>query len=671
MRTIHLHITLVILMLFGGRIAAASDPDNPLNLTDDCITKLFNTGKAMAFTAGVLKRSSTWDHDLGNLPERLALIQQHLGSPGDDPFGNGPLRLEGSPGKIRIYSVGPDGRWDDGKLWRSNDPKLAGDIAAEIDLTEPVPHRLKILNDELVAQYLVGERTAHILARHQPRSAKPPPASGRWNFGPLVDGLRAAVELITTNGQVNPGESVGVRFHIRNEADYDIQVRAPLPRSGIDSLFVTDEIGRPVIISNSPASLQEHPELVQRMRTKPGEEALFTNASLIFATSETQMGEASATGNSSALVVPGSYAVRYDLNFPGACIVTRTRLGDMDPGFIGSLPQPGDWQGALQTGPLVVQVVERVRSPNVKPPETVLGELRRILPEGWTCELTKTPGPMEAAPRQVSEPLFRIDFTNSSINYDNLHGGGSGSNRRPVSPCLRLYFLPAAEGKRFQQGDLSIWNRPAILIGETPDYAVLTSLVDINGGKTSVIMERAIAPLGRVLESYLGRFASEQVVIMLGMRADASGGVATAAGFGGQVVDALTGRPIKEFRLEWRVSAPQDPGGPLVPLPNINSTYFGGHFGAQFDRLASGWSWVEFFAQGSSSRYPTGWVEGQKVWPQIRAEGYRTAPITPEPVVFPAKITNLVVRLQPARAARRSSAQPGNSRTNTSPQRPN
>jgi hypothetical protein len=659
MRSIHLHITLVMLMLFGGRVAAASDPDNPLNLTDDCIAKLFNTGKAMAFTAGLLKRSSTWDHDLGNSPERLSLIQQHLGSPGDDPFGNGPLRLEGSAGKIRIYSVGPDGRWDDGKLWRSNDPKLAGDIAAEIDLTEPVPHRLKILNDELVAQYLVGERTAHILARHRPRSAKPPPASVNWNFGPLVDGLRAAVELITTNGQVNAGESVGVRFHIQNEADYDIQIRAPLPRNGIDSLFVTDEIGRPVITSNSPASLEERPELVQRMLIKPGEEALFTNASLIFATSKTQMGEASATGNSSALVVPGNYAVRYDLYFPGACIVRATRLGAMDPGFVDSLPQPGDWQGALQTGLLVVKVVESVRSPKLKPPETVLGELRTLLPEDWTCELTKTPGPMEAAPRQVSQPLFRLDFTNANINYDSLHGGGSGSDRRPASPCLRLYFLPAAEAKRFQQGDLSVWNRPAILIGETPDYAVLTSLVDINGGKTSVIMERAIAPLGRVLESYLGRFASGQVAIMLGMRADAFGGVATAAGFGGQVVDAQTGKPIKEFRVEWSVSAPEDPGGALVPLPNINSTYFGGRFAIQFDRLESGWNWVDFCGQGSGFRYPTGWVEGQKVRLQIRAKGYRLEPVTPQPVVFPAKITNLVVRLRPARATQRSIVEPG------------
>ena len=38
----------------GNPKPAPSDPDNPLNLSDDTITKLFNTGKAMAILASLI-----------------------------------------------------------------------------------------------------------------------------------------------------------------------------------------------------------------------------------------------------------------------------------------------------------------------------------------------------------------------------------------------------------------------------------------------------------------------------------------------------------------------------------------------------------------------------------------------------------------------------------------
>jgi hypothetical protein len=66
----------------------------------------------------------------------------------------------------------------------------------------------------------------------------------------------------------------------------------------------------------------------------------------------------------------------------------------------------------------------------------------------------------------------------------------------------------------------------------------------------------------------------------------------------------------------------------------------------QFLQTNSAWEAVEFFGGGSSFRGLTKLAAGQKVWPRIRADGYFTQPLTPEPVVWPVKLTNLVVRLK-------------------------
>src|SRR2546422_665049 len=51
-------------------------------------------------------------------------------------------------------------------------------------------------------------------------------------FGPQVEGLRAAVELMITNGTCIYGQPIEVRFHIRNQADYDIQIASDSWRQG-------------------------------------------------------------------------------------------------------------------------------------------------------------------------------------------------------------------------------------------------------------------------------------------------------------------------------------------------------------------------------------------------------------------------------------------------------
>ena len=58
----------------------------------------------------------------------------------------------------------------------------------------------------------------------------------------MVDGLRAAVELISTNREFQIGQPITVRFHIRNESDYAIQI-ASESRSEGDELILQTETG--------------------------------------------------------------------------------------------------------------------------------------------------------------------------------------------------------------------------------------------------------------------------------------------------------------------------------------------------------------------------------------------------------------------------------------------
>jgi hypothetical protein len=200
--------------------------------------------------------------------------------------------------------------------------------------------------------------------------------------------------------------------------------------------------------------------------------------------------------------------------------------------------------------------------------------------------------------------------------------------------------------------------------------------------------------MGRALEKYFGKFADEQTGDVLGMEALASDGLTTGIGVTGQVVDDQTGKPVKEFTVEWWVADPKQtapwwvlqPDGWWVVPPHDSDAYFGGRLGLQFEKrddsmlrgqnrptpgtgLTNGsrdspqvgdWDKVEYFQSGrSSSRSGILWEEGQRVWPKIRADGYLTEPITLEPVVWPVKLTNLVIRLKRAAGSAPPAVQPG------------
>jgi len=287
--------------------------------------------------------------------------------------------------------------------------------------------------------------------------------------------------------------------------------------------------------------------------------------------------------------------------------------------------------------------IRRTNSQSPKTPETILAELRNILPEDWTCKLNRKPGKFEWSEGQVEEPLFRIDFTNLNISFNTKPAPPHGL-RGPPHPGLPLYFVSATEEARvhwenYQDG---IFPRFA----ETPDYFVVTSEREINGGVFSVDLQRSIEPLFRALEKYFGKLAYERTGGLLRVYGQASDVLTSDCGFAGQVVDDQTGKPIKEFTLEFSTNDPTIPGGRLVPARNgvlqSASTFFGGRFALEGRNFSMG----PLPERGLTFNGEQWWEKGQKVWPQIHADGYLTEPVTPEPVVWPVKLTNIVVRLK-------------------------
>jgi protocatechuate 3,4-dioxygenase beta subunit len=218
---------------------------------------------------------------------------------------------------------------------------LKGDLGVEIEVGK---HDFHWLSDGAVLDYLQGKHTARYLAKrgtHYPVQIPFPERSGeRLRFGPQVDGLRAAVELVPTNGTYVLGQAIEVRVHIRNEADYEIQVASSEWRQG-DKLVIEDEtgqpaeddLGRPIMTGQIDYSGISR---TRRAVLKPGESAVLKSSGLAFL-AEGQ--RAKHPVGHYAKVKPGRYMVRFQVNF-----------------YENWNAQLMDWQGKLETGPVAVEL---------------------------------------------------------------------------------------------------------------------------------------------------------------------------------------------------------------------------------------------------------------------------------------------------------------------------
>jgi hypothetical protein len=144
------------------------------------------------------------------------------------------------------------------------------------------------------------------------------------------------------------------------------------------------------------------------------------------------------------------------------------------------------------------------------PGEAVAAEIRKHLPEGWTCTLIAETGKM-GHPHGLEEPLFRLDFVNPTVAF-------TVDETKRVHPNLRLHFHPSAERARIlrtiEAERFFSWAIP-VLFADTRDYVVVTSPLWQNhyteqvgtatwgvGVSTSEAV-LLIAPLLQVLKKYL------------------------------------------------------------------------------------------------------------------------------------------------------------------------
>jgi hypothetical protein len=239
--------------------------------------------------------------------------------------------------KVRVWSVGPDGEWNDGALTKPDDPDLKGDVGVEMEAGKNDIHWLA---EGAVLDYLQGKHTARYLAKqgkHYPvHFPLPEWTDEKLKFGPPVDGLRAAVELTTRDGRFVFGQPIDVRVHIRNEADYAIQIASGSWRNE-DRAIIEDEQGK-----TRPTGHIMYTGLSPQVRIilKPGETATFQSSSLEFFTEENAQ-------SANAVRHPVGYTATLK---PGKCTVRfRLRL----PGWNAQLM---DWRGELETGPVVLDL---------------------------------------------------------------------------------------------------------------------------------------------------------------------------------------------------------------------------------------------------------------------------------------------------------------------------
>lgn len=173
------------------------------------------------------------------------------------------------------------------------------------------------------------------------------PSPPQLSYGPEVNGLQAALELIPPGKGVHPGEPLDMRFHVRNvtkEKNIFISGGSWRQDNG-PSIIVEDAQGKSIPVQHIWYSGITP---LQRNLLEPGESTYFHSSSIAFIAEGTASNDVKHPVGHYVKVKPGRYTVRCRLRFP-----------DM---FEGTKPQPEDWQGELETAPVTVEVLPADKS---------------------------------------------------------------------------------------------------------------------------------------------------------------------------------------------------------------------------------------------------------------------------------------------------------------------
>lgn len=201
---------------------AAQSPDNPLGLPDETLRKLYESGQSLR---QIFRSVQTYCFEKQHLPEHIEDLLKptpYLGKIPSDPFGTGPLRWvvdpRKAPGRARVYSVGPDGKWDNGQSIDSSQSALIGDLGAEFDLRDGA---FRFLADSTFTGYLEGRRLAQYVAEPTAKSgsallAVPASALALRDGAAILSAMAAIDDQLALGGVTLEGTKVSLPGKIRS-----------------------------------------------------------------------------------------------------------------------------------------------------------------------------------------------------------------------------------------------------------------------------------------------------------------------------------------------------------------------------------------------------------------------------------------------------------------------
>ncbi|MDB6053858.1 MAG: polymerase sigma factor, sigma-70 family, partial [Verrucomicrobiales bacterium] len=252
--------------------------------------------------------------------------------------------------------------------------------------------------------------------------------------------------------------------------------------------------------------------------------------------------------------------------------------------------------------------------------DQIFYELQKVLPEGWTCNLVQTTTvPGSESTTEKGSLVRGIYFKNPDISF-----GGELN--------LQLYFLTTPEEKRRFFGHWSGKPYGPLLFTDTPDFQVVL-FMDVIKGVSTLYPVRSVEPVARILKRYFGPPIDTSLNDSLGLHGIAAGELTGYSGFSGQVLDDETGRPVKKFHLKFVPKA--------RALEDSDLVYFDGRFTLEGNGISGFVVDRKFEWNG----YPN-WASYNGVQGFVFADGYVSTPLLPEPVPWPAKVTNIVIRLK-------------------------
>jgi hypothetical protein len=206
-------------------------------------------------------------------------------------------------------------------------------------------------------------------------AAVPPRKQPDLVWGPVTQGLQAAIEFVPQQESYVFGAKADVRFHVRNVSDRAIRFSTEHVRRG-DHATVLNEAGREQRVTDMWHSARA---LFIHFTLKPGQEAVLDAESLGIVETDEQSRQFKHPVGNHLVCAPGHYTIRYAVHLGN--VVRKDATGKQ------TVPVEGDWVGTVETGPVSLVVRRQAGSGlpglgvNGEEATTVMKESDTLTPE--------------------------------------------------------------------------------------------------------------------------------------------------------------------------------------------------------------------------------------------------------------------------------------------------